>query len=688
MSREGQTEEQASTAPEEEPTEETFLKELYLFMKNRDTPIERIPHLGFKQVDLFLMYKAVQSLGGYDQVTAHQMWKQVYNKLGGNPRSTSAATCTRRHYEKLILPYERHLRGEEHKDMTPSRAQKRFHRDSHCHEEEEEEERRRASKYIASYGHSHTSLTQSHHDFLAVNRVRIIPMPLQLRHYYHPNHPALPAYFPTSPPVKAPHIQTGCLPMSREVSEQPRQQLVLLRTLAKEYNSSSGWADPLNLSRKECSLGPVSQHPSSFSPPTGIKAPKFLKVSPLYPGWNSSTEGESEVTENGEGSVDHSPAPTPEQPVIDLTSAAASSRSSLSPVLPPAPVWQLPASVGACSPNPQDAPVTKSPEGDGAQQLKDRAESPQPSPEPLNLSRARQEPPKDSPSRMEIQIPLAVLQNWFASSRGKQGSVVLLNGEGGRTVSSAEGEGRGLRASVDRAPAIDLPTDLSFQGPWGDKTSPAEEQGLRLGSVDTYHLKPPLGSFSHLSPTEGLMIGCPSYARINSHLIPLGVKDREREGMPAWSNATKLNPADAMPLSRRIPTDSWDPYCKLYPHRRDYEVLKRYSPREQVEPQDLVVGRGSSQAQPIAMRDRPGPQLHEHMDRVDCLSPTYSPDNSENTVSSCRQGSAMTLGLPAGALQSGTAPHPLLMVKPASSNLVSLTPEEYLKLKRLITSSP
>lgn len=34
------------------------------------------------------------------QVTAQQLWKQVYNVLGGNPRSTSAATCTRRHYER------------------------------------------------------------------------------------------------------------------------------------------------------------------------------------------------------------------------------------------------------------------------------------------------------------------------------------------------------------------------------------------------------------------------------------------------------------------------------------------------------------------------------------------------------------------------------------------------------------
>lgn len=34
------------------------------------------------------------------QVTARRLWKKVYDELGGSPGSTSAATCTRRHYEK------------------------------------------------------------------------------------------------------------------------------------------------------------------------------------------------------------------------------------------------------------------------------------------------------------------------------------------------------------------------------------------------------------------------------------------------------------------------------------------------------------------------------------------------------------------------------------------------------------
>lgn len=48
MAHKGIQEERAKEQ-EEEIIEERFLKDLYLFMKKRDTPIERIPHLGFKQ---------------------------------------------------------------------------------------------------------------------------------------------------------------------------------------------------------------------------------------------------------------------------------------------------------------------------------------------------------------------------------------------------------------------------------------------------------------------------------------------------------------------------------------------------------------------------------------------------------------------------------------------------------------
>ena len=90
-------------------------------MEGRNTPIERPPMLGFKQsmhqkqninrkikqfksflfsVDLHMFFQKVIDLGGYDGCVSKKAWKSVYDELGGNPQNTSAATCTRRHYEK------------------------------------------------------------------------------------------------------------------------------------------------------------------------------------------------------------------------------------------------------------------------------------------------------------------------------------------------------------------------------------------------------------------------------------------------------------------------------------------------------------------------------------------------------------------------------------------------------------
>lgn len=103
------------------PEEQLFLDQLYLFMERRGSPISKVPNLGFKKIDLFLMYSVVKRMGGYERVTSQRLWKVVYNELGGSPGSTSAATCTRRHYEKLMLPYELHIRGD-NSDLSKPRA--------------------------------------------------------------------------------------------------------------------------------------------------------------------------------------------------------------------------------------------------------------------------------------------------------------------------------------------------------------------------------------------------------------------------------------------------------------------------------------------------------------------------------------------------------------------------------------
>ena len=57
----------------------------------------------FILVDLHAFFEKVAKLGGYEGCVHGKAWKSVYDELGGNPQNTSAATCTRRHYERYFM---------------------------------------------------------------------------------------------------------------------------------------------------------------------------------------------------------------------------------------------------------------------------------------------------------------------------------------------------------------------------------------------------------------------------------------------------------------------------------------------------------------------------------------------------------------------------------------------------------
>ena len=61
----------------------------------------------FVSVDLHAFFEKVVKLGGYDGCVHGKAWKSIYDELGGNPQNTSAATCTRRHYERYFLQNHR-----------------------------------------------------------------------------------------------------------------------------------------------------------------------------------------------------------------------------------------------------------------------------------------------------------------------------------------------------------------------------------------------------------------------------------------------------------------------------------------------------------------------------------------------------------------------------------------------------
>ncbi|KAJ8921969.1 hypothetical protein NQ315_008606, partial [Exocentrus adspersus] len=109
-----------STRCHENNENKEFVRKLTAFMKSNQTPIGRIPSLGYKELNLHEFFSKVQKLGGYDSVTTNRLWKSIFDDMSGHQNSTSAATVIRRHYERFLLSYERHIKGEEYKPLPVS----------------------------------------------------------------------------------------------------------------------------------------------------------------------------------------------------------------------------------------------------------------------------------------------------------------------------------------------------------------------------------------------------------------------------------------------------------------------------------------------------------------------------------------------------------------------------------------
>ncbi|KAG7499454.1 ARID domain containing [Solea senegalensis] len=389
--------------------EEQFLKELYLFMRKRDTPIERIPHLGFKQIDLFVMFNTVRDLGGYHQVTAQQLWKQVYNRLGGNPRSTSAATCTRRHYEKLLLPYECHKKGIL-MNMLPQHQSKLLIESSYS--KDENDGQRPAKRKLISVP-LHQSTPKLHSD----PRGNIFPLTLHYPQYHHPSHPALPVYTPISssapvmtqlsPPSPEPPFTLH--PSRLNPTDRVKEPLEHLRHLAEQYKSSSGLMEPLNLSIKASSHETITNPTSSFTPPSSSKSPKFLnKPSPLYAhrhppvvrnegGETQDAEAEvapHSVKEGGAYVVDDTAVKATSSPMHDFTPTLRADGGATA------------AAAAAAAQNPS------SPQGNFPNQPKEEAKS-NPEAAAMNLNYMVPNVPQNNGGKMEIEIPLSMLHTWL-----------------------------------------------------------------------------------------------------------------------------------------------------------------------------------------------------------------------------------------------------------------------------------
>ncbi|XP_051285090.1 AT-rich interactive domain-containing protein 4B isoform X1 [Dicentrarchus labrax] len=109
---EEEQEEDASGEEEEEEVEpfpeerENFLQQLYKFMEDRGTPINKRPVLGYRNLNLFKLYRLVHKLGGFDNIESGSIWKQVYQDLGIPVLNSAAGYNVKCAYRKYLYGFE------------------------------------------------------------------------------------------------------------------------------------------------------------------------------------------------------------------------------------------------------------------------------------------------------------------------------------------------------------------------------------------------------------------------------------------------------------------------------------------------------------------------------------------------------------------------------------------------------
>lgn len=103
----GDSDEEESESEDEVNSEERdrFVAQLYKFMEERGTPINKGPVLNGKDIDLHQLFSLVRKIGSFDKVTNLNRWRDVYAKMFKEPKATPAQG------QQLKGAYKKYLQG-------------------------------------------------------------------------------------------------------------------------------------------------------------------------------------------------------------------------------------------------------------------------------------------------------------------------------------------------------------------------------------------------------------------------------------------------------------------------------------------------------------------------------------------------------------------------------------------------
>lgn len=112
--KEKEAKKEEEDVPEEEldPEErDNFLQQLYKFMEDRGTPINKPPVLGYKDLNLFKLFRLVYHQGGCDNIDSGAVWKQIYMDLGIPILNSAASYNVKTAYRKYLYGFEEYCRS-------------------------------------------------------------------------------------------------------------------------------------------------------------------------------------------------------------------------------------------------------------------------------------------------------------------------------------------------------------------------------------------------------------------------------------------------------------------------------------------------------------------------------------------------------------------------------------------------
>eukprot|EP01117_Protostelium_nocturnum_P014897 TRINITY_DN571_c0_g1_i1.p1 TRINITY_DN571_c0_g1~~TRINITY_DN571_c0_g1_i1.p1 ORF type:complete len:377 (+),score=124.76 TRINITY_DN571_c0_g1_i1:494-1624(+) len=95
-------------SPQEEAERKIFMADINKFMSEVGKPLSKIPIMGYKELDLFQLFREVSAYGGFNEVVKNVgTWSKIWKRLGNfDPSITDSSFRLKKNYERYLLDYE------------------------------------------------------------------------------------------------------------------------------------------------------------------------------------------------------------------------------------------------------------------------------------------------------------------------------------------------------------------------------------------------------------------------------------------------------------------------------------------------------------------------------------------------------------------------------------------------------